>query len=1439
MVVVMRQISRIVTTLLFFASVSSAQGGSPNGTSASSSPTRILGSYKEMELDLEVKVQGGEIRVERSWQGDRGSWLINPQHERLKFDELESGRFNGNHELPKIIRRGTMEFKLHSNADVYQLGTGVGESTAANVIGAAPNSLSILISQKSINYCAAEEPADNEYLVVNSAGYKWVIPSIRHWAQYDWNGRLKKYGKGNFVVAKVLYDGSGDIKGYADRFDNQVITYTRNNQNRITQVSDYSGRQVNYSYVGNQIEEVENPEGRKTKYVYTDNNITQKIIGSGSGINNKTQIDFTYGSNKRLISKTDGDGIVVNYSYNFDANKKTFTTTQIQSGNITTKTVQTMSEGLRSIERNGEYSMRRYKLCEDEAYYDRSNRLTYIDRDHRGFTRRIISADGKQVSFEYLDANWSGVDTVDPDSTNQEWGLSKITLASGIKYIYERNNQGLATSLRVELSNSGGGDNEKRYWQMEYDQEGNLTQIRSMAKSSANDLQDVVVFYNYDQYGNISEQSFLDGAQWRYNHDSSGQLAKVIAPLGETIEFAYDSQGNLLNYQAANGYQESYSYSNRGLLTSYTEIYSNNAAPAITQLDYNHRGLLTKVTDPLGFEWEYQYDEQGNLISEKDPQNRTMQYGYDVNNRISQVIDGNGTATSVVYFDTVAPPPPNQFPGGFVGPTLTPSQSSYAFEPVIRIVFPGGKFYRDLKYNKTGQLITDSLVPTNPNSGDTEQITQYEYDEDRRLIRTIRPDGLFEDKTYDLIGRLASMTEPGKGTTTISYPEGDRKVVYEDGVGGITQHIFSSRRQLTQEIKADGSAVNYQYDLNGNLLNYINSRGQVIQYNYDPAFNIIGYSIHPSVGAAANKSVSLPRNLRGDLLGYNDGLTSQTISRDIFGRTSNVSTNYGAFTKAYSYTYTGAGDLASYTNIDGVVQSYGYDMGGYFANLSIPGQGNISTPTDSVSGNKEFTQFPGGNRQEYTYDSFNRIKKIQSKNSTGTNTYLDYQYSYINAPANGMGLISSIQTEHGTYNYTYGNAFRLVAASYPDGSHEFFDYDAIGRRSPLGGTPWVYNANGALLSTGTESYTYDADGNRITKTEGVGTATPSTTHYFYDTEDRLLKIEKPLGTVVATYEYDAFNRRISKTVGSGINAVKTYFHYNEDGLAAELDSQGVVQRKYHFAPDGMWGTNPLAIEQGGNLYQYHNDHLGTPQQMRDGGGGLAWEGRYKAFGKVNVLSGGASGVSNNLRFPGQFEDGESGLYYNYFRSYDPGVGAYLQFDPIGIRTGYNRYLYVRANPLGMIDPWGLEPEIYTPETAAAIREMLKDSVMNRPPVDTSGRLEPPDPFLDPLDYIAGGAAAGLGGKIGKAGSGGGANEVPLSCGGDVFTKEVQKRLTKGKDGGVSEQVLERVNGEFNSRLHRVEINGKIVHQHMDHTGKYGTVRQFPSEWTGVKVVNID
>ncbi len=84
-----------------------------------------------------------------------------------------------------------------------------------------------------------------------------------------------------------------------------------------------------------------------------------------------------------------------------------------------------------------------------------------------------------------------------------------------------------------------------------------------------------------------------------------------------------------------------------------------------------------------------------------------------------------------------------------------------------------------------------------------------------------------------------------------------------------------------------------------------------------------------------------------------------------------------------------------------------------------------------------------------------------------------------------------------------------------------------------------------------------------------------------------------------------------------------------------------------------------------NKYNYHLDHLGTPIMLTDSNQAIAWDATYDPFGKATVTT---ATITNNLRFPGQYYDAETGLHYNYYRYYWSDIGRYMTPDILNLGT---------------------------------------------------------------------------------------------------------------------------------------------------------------------------
>jgi RHS repeat-associated protein len=113
------------------------------------------------------------------------------------------------------------------------------------------------------------------------------------------------------------------------------------------------------------------------------------------------------------------------------------------------------------------------------------------------------------------------------------------------------------------------------------------------------------------------------------------------------------------------------------------------------------------------------------------------------------------------------------------------------------------------------------------------------------------------------------------------------------------------------------------------------------------------------------------------------------------------------------------------------------------------------------------------------------------------------------------------------------------------------------------------------------------------------------------------------------------------------------------------------------------------------LHFIHVDHLNTPRLVADDQQRTVWRwDQQEPFG-VNVPDENPSALGAfefPLRFPGQYADRETNLAYNFFRDYDPGIGRYLESDPMGLPAGLGTYSYVKGDPLKRVDPLGLLDE---------------------------------------------------------------------------------------------------------------------------------------------------
>ena len=336
-----------------------------------------------------------------------------------------------------------------------------------------------------------------------------------------------------------------------------------------------------------------------------------------------------------------------------------------------------------------------------------------------------------------------------------------------------------------------------------------------------------------------------------------------------------------------------------------------------------------------------------------------------------------------------------------------------------------------------------------------------------------------------------------------------------------------------------------------------------------------------------------------------------------------------------------------------------------------------------------------------TLDNDGRVTDLAV--TSGTNTLQEWKYGYTDAG----DPLSQNDVSYGTMGeaYQYDTIHRLGAfqrGQVTSGSNTIASPSSSQAWTLTGAGDWSQwiNTVGATTTTDTRTHnnlhaltarsvltpslSYDADWNQ----------TDDATNYtfVYDANDQLQQVKTRGGSpsLVGSYTYDAFGRRASKYVAS--SGSTTVYFYNDQQVVEEYAGSGGTAAYYTYG-DGI--DERVTMHRGASDYYYHANRLGSVYLLSNGTAGIVERYAYSPYGVVTVSdsaygsSGTASNVGNPYLFTGREFDPESGLYNYRARTYDPVQGRFKQLDPLGLSGGVNLYEYVRGNPLGNTDIFGL------------------------------------------------------------------------------------------------------------------------------------------------------
>lgn len=284
---------------------------------------------------------------------------------------------------------------------------------------------------------------------------------------------------------------------------------------------------------------------------------------------------------------------------------------------------------------------------------------------------------------------------------------------------------------------------------------------------------------------------------------------------------------------------------------------------------------------------------------------------------------------------------------------------------------------------------------------------------------------------------------------------------------------------------------------------------------------------------------------------------------------------------------------------------------------------------------------------------------------------------------NNHGEVGTIDDGlRGSVVYSYDRSGYLTGRSGQMYDHDRYYYDKAGNLLDNEGQGPVMNNR--LPGCGRDRYGYNEWGELTTRRDQ---------QLEWNAQGQLTRVIS--GNTETHYGYDALGRRTRKaTYGrhTGHTArSRTDFVWEGFRLLQEnVQQQG--WRTYLY--DAEQPYTPVASVTGKGesrqVWYYHTDVTGTPQEVTAADGTLVWVGYIRGFGEnaADISNSGAY-FHQPLRLPGQYFDDETGLHYNLFRYYVPECGRFVSQDPIGLRGGLNLYAYC-PNPLTWIDPLGLD-----------------------------------------------------------------------------------------------------------------------------------------------------
>jgi RHS repeat-associated protein len=556
----------------------------------------------------------------------------------------------------------------------------------------------------------------------------------------------------------------------------------------------------------------------------------------------------------------------------------------------------------------------------------------------------------------------------------------------------------------------------------------------------------------------------------------------------------------------------------------------------------------------------------------------------------------------------------------------------------------------------------------------------------RRTSQT-DPDTGSSSSTYDNAGQLMTTTDARGKTISDTYDEMGRKKAEFDTTGGVAQSTGNELAAWTYDTLKKGeptASIRYVGGTGGSA--YTEKVAGYDSHGWPQATQLV---IPAAEGALQGTYTTQNRyNLTGTISSYTDAVpTTVKLPQETVGYT------YDAFDRPITV----AGDTwqyvnkLSYTEFDEPYQLT-YGTSGNFAQQTLNYDDQTHRLTDSTTITKSGAAI--ADKTSYSYQPSGNVTKITDKLETGSTDTQCFDYDWAQrlkdawtatddcaaTPASGASTTvggPSPYWQSWSYDATGARSSQVDHDTTGDTTH-----DATASYTPFTAGKGPAHAvstvdkvvPGDSTANTTNAYTYDQDGNVLTRTTRAGTDTLT-----YDDEDNLSELSSTGSSGDTKYLYDADGSLLLR--------------HSPDGTTLYTGDEEITLKAGATSADGVRyisiaGETVATHSSDGKFTYLVPDRQGTGTLEIDSQTQQVTRRQYKPFGETRDQTGTWIGQQG---YVGGTQDDNTGLTNLGAREYDPSIGRFLSPDPVldtGSPQSWNAYDYADDTPVTTSDPSG-------------------------------------------------------------------------------------------------------------------------------------------------------